>query len=1299
MNHIVKLGATLCVAGALVVLGSRAARAAGEQCISQPAKDNLSRCPGGKFQSDVTKRRQVSFSTTVDDVKRKERQSDIKPINPTDIAKAAERDERRAKYKKKQIELLFNEIKGVENLLKGTKKKDKDRPRLLRRLAENYVELESAAFEDKVQNEVKAQELRSKKPDQAAKHKDKAEKAKKIIKVARDAAIKHYGTLKTDYAKYCETPDAKPGYRGCIDEVLYYLAYEYEQAGDFDNARKAYLQLTENFKDSRFVPNAFLAFGELFFTEAQGDPSKWEVAGNFYREVLKYDPPENKLWGYAAYKLGYVYWNQAAYDKAINEFKRVIEFGMKYAQLPNAKGLMDSARRDVIPVYALKGNPAKAYDFFRPISGDSGASSEKTYGMMEKLGLQLMDTGHYPEAIVLYRDLMKRNRSDEYCFYQTQIAAAVMADKSGFKDPIVEELKNTLAVYKEFIADQHSGGAKQRCANLTASALTETAMAWHLEAVGSGGVRGTGDAKTMEKSEVLYTVVVETFSSEQFRGFSFPRIVKEDWPTIPKIKYAMADLLYFQKKWEKCGPAFDSVVAEDPNGPNAPEAAFASVLCYQNIYAARHKDGSHRKGRGELPEGATGDAKGKKDKKKTDADKYAKKEFSEEQKGMIQAFDRYICYIKPPQGDREAYEQYVEVKYARARTYFEGQHWEEAAWAFRDVGINHADTDAGIYAAQLYLEALNVMGSRLEPPRASCYDHMTEDVPVFIKSYCEGKKAQDNDEQCQILFRIQRDIERLKAENLVKACDEKGGGADCIKKYEEAGNLYVAMWKKYAAEACEAKKPGCERAEEILYNAARAYQAARLVAKSIDVRKVLLNPRYNLQNTEAAKKATYEIGGNYQAIAVYDQAAEWYERFAKENPKMEKAPEALSDAVVLRLGLGQQDKAIEDQKLFNQQYGQRKPAQAAQIAFAIGAHYAEREEWKSAEKYLSGAMKQIDAQATPDVKLQAHGLLARTYLALGKEGNADTEYNKVRDGWKDPAAQQKAMDAAGGTEQQKLRRLAKALTAVGEALFHFAEKRRREVEKIAFPVYKGSGDRKEVEDHIKNKVKAWIDKKQPAIKDATAEYLKIVELKPSPPPQWVIAAGSSVGKMWGDFVKEFRSAPYPKQWDSPGYVPNTDPPLLWQELRDEYLKNLDEASDPQKKQAKAAFVTCLDYSLKYQYFDARSRACEEWLSKNYASEFHLIDEYRGAASWVNTPLDERSQPLAIGGQSYIVDTREREEGATGAKSAPGDKGDDKPAGKPAADKPGDKAAPKDKGGDKKDKPADKGPKSSNPFSK
>jgi tetratricopeptide (TPR) repeat protein len=1228
------------VIAALAVPTLSATNADAQACISSKAKQNLAHCPGGKFQANITKRPQVSFSSAPQGIKKKARQTSLKPVNPTDIAKTAQRDERRARLKPKVRKLLITEIANVERLYKNTPKKDKDRPRLMRRLAEGYVELESSAFRDKVQNEVKAQQYRRKNPKLASKAKRNAKKAKAIIKTARKNAIKYYRRLKKQYPKWCQFPKGKPGHRGCMDEVLYYLAYEYEQAGNLDKARTAYLELTENWKKSRFVPNAYLAFGELFFNEAQGDPSKWPIAGNFYKEVLKYKPPENKLWGYATYKLGYVYWNQGDYSQAIGAFKSVIEFGMKYGQLPNAKGLARSARRDIIPVYALKGDPKKAYTFFKPLSGDKGGSNSKTFKMMEDLGQNLIDTGHYPEAIVLYEDLKKRNRGDKFCYYQAQISQAVMASKSGNKDPIVKELKEQVSIYKSFLKGSHKGGAKLECANITAGLVTETAMAWHLEAVGSGGVRGTGDPKTMEKAEELYELVVANFTSGDFAKFKFPRIVREDWPTVAKIRYAMADLLYFQKKWAKCGPAFDAVVAENPNGPNAAEAAFASVLCYQNIYAEKHKDGSHRKGGGNLD-------RDKKD--KTGADKFKPKPFTKEQKGMITAFNRYVCYIKPPKGDRDAEEQYVEVKYARARTYFEAQHWEEAAEAFRDVAINHPDMDASIYAAQLYLESLNVLGSKIDPSRPSCYDNMEKDVPVFIKNYCEGAKKEENDEQCSILFRIQRDIERIQAEELVKAADK--GGPNRIKQYEKAANLYLAMWKKYGKEACLEEKPGCAKNEEILYNAAKAFQAARLIAKAISVRRILIDPKYHLDKTEPAKKAVYEIGGNYQAIAVYDLAAQWYEKFARENPKMENAPEALSDAVVLRLGLGQHEQAIADAKLFNTKYGAKKAAEAAQIAFAIGAHYADRENWNACQRELSRSMARIDSKAKLDVKIQAHALLGRCYANARRNGQADREYSRVIASWKDPNAMKSKLDSLGGSQAQKLRRLAKVLTAVGEALYHYADKKRKKAESYKFPVYKGSGERAEVMKHINTKVKDWMKKKQPAIQEAEKEYLKIVQLKPAPPPRWVIAAGSGVGHMWGDFVAEFRAAPYPKDWDKPGDSPYGDPkdpsapPLMWSEIRAQYLASLDGASEKQRSMAKRAYITCLDYSVRYQYFDQDSRSCEEWLSKNYPAEFHLIDEFRASPSRVNTGLDERALAINIDGSSVVEDTRAREAAA------------------------------------------------------
>jgi hypothetical protein len=151
--------------------------------------------------------------------------------------------------------------------------------------------------------------------------------------------------------------------------------------------------------------------------------------------------------------------------------------------------------------------------------------------------------------------------------------------------------------------------------------------------------------------------------------------------------------------------------------------------------------------------------------------------------------------------------------------------------------------------------------------------------------------------------------------------------------------------------------------------------------------------------------------------------------------------------------------------------------------------------------------------------------------------------------------------------------------------------------------------------HINGPVADWIRKKRPLIEDASAEYAKVKNLTPAAPPRWVIASGARVGALWGDFVEEFRAAPIP---DS---IKNDTV------LRNEYYAALDRASEPQKLAAKGAYETCLGYSAKYQYWDAHSRACEEWLARKYKAEYHVIDEFRGAPTYRNDPLRERARPV------------------------------------------------------------------------
>ncbi|HSO32490.1 MAG TPA: tetratricopeptide repeat protein, partial [Labilithrix sp.] len=368
------------LACALLITSATAASAQGV-CITDKARQALA-CPGGAARDfDAAQGRAgVKLHTVAPPAKAAPAQAAP--------AKWDGSDDRKIRLEARQRVLLTVEVQRIESLFSTSKRNAPDRMQLARRLADGYVELESAAFRDKTEAEMRRDALVRQKSAAAGEQQTQVNELDRITKAARKRAIEMYTLVAADY------PTASQ-----LDEVLYYLAYEYEQAGDAKNARAAYYALIQKAPTSKYIPNAYLAFGELFFAEAQGDPAKWDLALQAYSEVIKYPPPANKAFGYAWYKTAYVYWNKGELDKALNAFKRTIELGVAHPTLPGATKLADSARRDVIPVYALKGDPAQAYPFLHALSGDAAGSNDKTFHMLDDLGTSYIDTGHYPEGI------------------------------------------------------------------------------------------------------------------------------------------------------------------------------------------------------------------------------------------------------------------------------------------------------------------------------------------------------------------------------------------------------------------------------------------------------------------------------------------------------------------------------------------------------------------------------------------------------------------------------------------------------------------------------------------------------------------------------------------------------------------------------------------------------------------------------------------------------------------------------------------------------------------------------------
>jgi TolA-binding protein len=263
------------------------------------------------------------------------------PVVPKEPSVASLRDERRPSGRARG--LLVADIQGLESLFGSIAKSSPDRPKLLRRLAEEYAELASV---------------------------DEPQPAfQKSAALAHSYAMKFYQRLASEYPRWCITGNAAdPALAtGCTDEVLYYLGLEAERNRELDTARKTYLELIQTWPQSRYIPYAYFAFGELFFNDAASDPSKFPLAEQSYAKVIQYPPPGNGLFAFAHYRLAQVFAKKGDDARALSEFLKAAQHAKTYGD----RGKLGvAARHEAVAVYARAGDPAQAGAFFGQLTSD-----------------------------------------------------------------------------------------------------------------------------------------------------------------------------------------------------------------------------------------------------------------------------------------------------------------------------------------------------------------------------------------------------------------------------------------------------------------------------------------------------------------------------------------------------------------------------------------------------------------------------------------------------------------------------------------------------------------------------------------------------------------------------------------------------------------------------------------------------------------------------------------------------------------------------------------------------------------
>ncbi|HUM09681.1 MAG TPA: tetratricopeptide repeat protein [Myxococcaceae bacterium] len=766
---------------------------------------------------------------------------------------------------------------------------------------------------------------------------EKAKKEKTALMVQRDAnaklAVNQYTQIVQKYRDYPRT-----------DEVLFFLAHNLMDLNEEKKALIAYGKLVKDYPKSRFVPDAYLAFGEYYFNNSKGRRDWLLKALEAYKSAANY--PESSIYGFALYKQGWCHFNLTDYARAMDLFKATVLYGEftgasaleKQGGTKGKNTLIREARADYVRAYERAGLlPQQAKENFSTVA----SNPDDRFGMMELLASLYYDAGKDREAALAYSFLIKEKPLiAKTPGWQSRIVDCVL--RAGDKKQTVAQIRKLVKV----IGDVESSGnvktdadrkAMSSAKDLSERTLSNIAVNWHIEG------RKTRDDDTFEYANEVYADYLVLFPDNK-KSYDL-RFYWGELLNDYLRKYAEAEQQYTQVVVQD-GKAID---AKQKPGKWLPNAAFNAVYAADEVVRR-----AEQKGEIKPPSGA---------------DLKTVVPLAPQRKILIDACERYLKYL--PRGEKR-----VEVEYKAAKLYYDHHRYDEAVFRFSEIALTAPDHKfdngdrAGEIAANLVLDSYNALGD---------YKKVNEWARRFYANdkLATGKFKDD----------LAKVIEQSSFK-LVSQLEEK-------KEYAAAAQAYLDFVKDF---------PRTQIADKALYNASTDFYRAHMLEKALGARELLFRNYPHSPLVPASQLANAE---GYEAIADFEHAAEAYELYvngfekqlvpadkskkggkkkgkqakaAPEEPKKEgpvweesKAQIALFNAGVYREGLGQLRQALKDRERYLEIWPAAKDSET--VALSIADLYERMNQHGKAVAFLEQRARDQERDPNKYLAAQARILL------------------------------------------------------------------------------------------------------------------------------------------------------------------------------------------------------------------------------------------------------------------------------------------------------------------------------------
>jgi len=985
-----------------------------------------------------------------------------------------------------------------------------------------------------------------------------------------------------------------------MDMALFYYGFTLQGGKYMKEARAVYDKLLKNYPNSKYVPEAHLAFGDYYFENNQLDDAEAR-----YKQVLKF--PKSSVYWYAMYKMGWIDLNKQRFQDALETFFQVAQATKNDKK---QEVLNRASKKDFVRAYSEIGKADKAFDAFKRVDANYA------FDMEMLLADFYMEQGKSDKGIFIYRDLMKRAPTNKnVCLWQYNVAHLMLSMPGAGNADKVAEIENLNHLWGALKGKTVLPAAeKQECHDNAAAMSGELARAYHSESA------KTKNPETLAYAEKLYKVYLEVFPDA------------EDYA---QTQYFYSELLWSRAEseknprlqtelWENAAVAFTDVVKTGKVDQKLmKESAYAAVLGWKNALNVDPR------------------AKQQVEDEKVVYDKKPEpKPIPEREQKMLAAFDVYINYIKDPKDD-----DLVGMKFLKANIYRRYNHFDEAIPLFMDILDHHTQHETAEYSANLLLDTYN---------RLQKYDEMLALVDKLdaMPKFLDGK-----DDLKATLNKIKAQSMRKKAEMMeAKAKESKDysqyvacglayqdiynrnpEGADndevlynagvCFEEGKSIGAsiLMFGLLEKYYPKSKITQKAIArlgkaygdiafyDKASEKLEQYAKAYAGEKdafdAMSEAVFFRKGIGDDDKAIEDTKffvktfGKQKAAEAAGADFSLVSIYEKRGD-----------NEAVMKQLREYIHTWGNKGGTDKlVIAHAKIGNILWHQSCPVKEIDGACvkitrerAIATKVAKKKKGK--EVYVAphqcGPESKIkltvvkrdpskQAQALAEFKAASQEFAkmkddkdnagfggARYYYALGKFAEADVEYEKYLD-LKFPAG----LNFGDGLPEHK---------AQNEALAKKSKQR--------------------FDDYLKNKTKG--------AEQANAKYGEVLAIKDNANS---IAAAAREGQITQNFSDALFTAEIPEEVRRSQMIEGYD---IAQDKVDAYCDALTTAAEPLADKSLAAYGTCLGKSTELGWFSDWSKLCEHELGQIKPEQFPTASELHGEADNV-APIAAPEPPAKL----------------------------------------------------------------------